>query len=269
MPNSPIMLTIAGSDSSAGAGLQADLKAAHAAGVYALTAATCVVAEVPGQVVSIHEIPAHIIRDQIQICLESYPIGAIKTGMLYSPAIVETTAALLRTHNACTPTPLVVDPVMIATAGTPLMQQEAIHAYNQHLFPLATLITPNIDEAHALLDGALLICSQQDAITAAQMLAARYKTAVLLKGGHLAGDNCFDVLHTPSDNKTHTWTHPRITGVSTHGTGCTLSAAIAANLAKKIDLHRAVNCALTYTHAAIKQSLTWDFPKQLQALHTI
>jgi hydroxymethylpyrimidine/phosphomethylpyrimidine kinase len=149
MKKIPVALTIAGSDSSAGAGIQADLKTFSAFGVYGLTAVTCVVAETPGKVTRIQDIGADIVREQIEVLLDGFPIAAIKTGMLYSKEIISAVAnALARRAKKI---PLVVDPVMVATSGDPLLQQGAIVCHENELFPHATLITPNLDEAAQLL----------------------------------------------------------------------------------------------------------------------
>src|SRR3954463_7608561 len=143
----PVALTIAGSDSSAGAGIQADLKTFSALGVYGLTAVTCIVAEVPGRVSKIEPVSPALVREQIDVLLRSFPVGAIKTGLLFSAEIIEQIARALREHGSL---PLVIDPVMVATGGDPLLQEDAIAAYERELFPRAALLTPNLDEAARL-----------------------------------------------------------------------------------------------------------------------
>ncbi|MCH5285243.1 MAG: hydroxymethylpyrimidine/phosphomethylpyrimidine kinase [Akkermansiaceae bacterium] len=243
----PVILTIAGSDSSAGAGLQADLKTGYALGCYPLTAVTCVVNEVPGRVFGIHALPPDWVAAQVRECLRAFPVAAIKTGMLYSAATVQAVAAELPPD--C---PLVVDPIISATAGTPLMQRDTLRAYEQHLFPRATIVTPNYHEflhfapaATASTPGALL--------HAARHFAATRGCALLVKGGHLPGDTCADLLTLPG-GEAHTWTHPRTPGLSTHGTGCTLSAALAAHLALGHTLTEATARAIAYTARAISSS---------------
>ncbi len=260
MSTLPVILSIAGSDCSAGAGLQADLKAGMANGSYPLTVLTCAVSEVPGLVESIIEMPAEFVASQLQLCLAHYPVRAIKAGMLYSSAIVQSVAKVLREHN---PIPLVIDPVMIATAGESLMQQEAIACYERELIPHCAVLTPNLDETAALV-GASIKTAQQLA-EAAQQLAQRYNCAILAKGGHLAGEECIDIL-VHADGSQRSWTHPRIEGVSTHGTGCTLSAAVAAQLSQGKELEEAVECALRYVERVISQSLFWTEPVPMQAL---
>lgn len=248
-PTRPVMLSIAGSDCSAGAGIQADLKAGLAMGSYPLTAVTCVVSEVPGQVESLRALDADFVASQVRLCLKHFPVRAVKTGMLYSADIVEAVAAELRPQGL----PLVIDPVMIATAGEPLMLQEAISSYERHLIPQATLLTPNLDELERLL-GCPRPQSPDELAAAARDLARRYGCAILAKGGHLSGDTCCDVLAEP-DGSLHRREHPRTKGISTHGTGCTLSAALAARLACGDSLPDAAARALDHVSRAIAQSL--------------
>ena len=178
----PVMMTIAGSDCSAGAGLQADLKAAHAMGAFALTAVTCVVSEAPGTVRGIQEVDPALVADQVRINLEHFPVRAVKTGMLYSPAIVRAVHEVLAGADV----PVVVDPVMIATAGDRLMREEAVAVYEELLLPGAALLTPNLDEAAVLLRSSVNP-GRDELPEAAARLAVRYGCPVLLKGGHLEG----------------------------------------------------------------------------------
>jgi hydroxymethylpyrimidine/phosphomethylpyrimidine kinase len=228
----PVALTIAGSDCSSGAGAQADLKTFTAFGVYGLTALTCVVAETPGRVQRIQAVETDVVANQIELLLESFPVGAIKTGMLYSAEIVSVVARSLRSAKRA----LVVDPVMVATSGDLLLKQEAIAVYEEELFPLAAVITPNLDEAATLLgrkiDGVEAMRS------AGRELASRYGVPVLLKGGHLRGDTAIDMLFAGAEDRE--FTAPFVPGVDTHGTGCTYSAAIAAGLANGEPLEVAV-----------------------------
>ncbi len=260
----PVMMTIAGSDCSAGAGLQADMKVAHAMGAFALTAVTCVVSEVPGLVRGIGEIDAELVADQVRINLEHFPVGAIKTGMLYSPAIVRAVCAVL---NTVPHIPVVVDPVMIATAGDRLMQQEAVAVYEELLLPRAALLTPNLDEATVLMRAEELP-TVDDMPRAAAALSTRYGCPVLLKGGHLQGD-CRDILADADGAIMGEWTRPRVTDVSTHGTGCSLSAAIAARLAAGDDLYTAVDKGLSLIAEAIKTHHRWSTPAQIDALRLL
>jgi hydroxymethylpyrimidine/phosphomethylpyrimidine kinase len=252
----PVALTIAGSDCSAGAGAQADLKTFSALGVYGLTALTCVVAETPGKVQSIQAVDVDIVAEQITLLLESFPIAAIKTGMLYSGDIVARVSAVLRDWNARSGArvPLVVDPVMVATSGDLLLKREAIAIYERELFPLATVLTPNLDEAGTLLGGKISdLAAMHDA---GQTLADRYGVPILLKGGHLGGDDAIDLLFT--DGGTEEFSAPFTRGVHTHGTGCTYAAAIAAGLAAGSSLSLAVERAKQFVSAAIAQHFSWS-----------
>ncbi|MEP6821337.1 MAG: bifunctional hydroxymethylpyrimidine kinase/phosphomethylpyrimidine kinase [Chthoniobacterales bacterium] len=251
----PVALTIAGSDSSAGAGAQADLKTFSALGVYGLTAITCVVAETPGKVVSIEAVSAGLVVAQIELLLEKFPVAAIKTGLLYSGEIALRVAEILRERmtSGDRPIPLVIDPVMVATSGDLLLQKEAITIYERELFPLATVITPNLDEAATLLGRRI------DDLAAMQMagkeLRARYGVPILLKGGHLAGDQAIDLLFV-GDRMTE-FSAPFSRGVQTHGTGCTYSAAITARLAAGSTLEEAIGCAKKYVSSAIVSHFSW------------
>ena len=234
------MMTIAGSDCSAGAGLQADLKAAHAMGAFALTAVTCVVSEAPGTVRGIQEVDPALVADQVRINLEHFPVRAVKTGMLYSPAIVRAVHGVLDGADI----PVVVDPVMIATAGDRLMREEAVAVYEELLLPGAALLTPNLDEAAVLLRSSVNP-GRDELPEVAARLAVRYGCPVLLKGGHLEGD-CRDVLSGPDGCLLGQWERPRVQDVSTHGTGCSLSAAVAARLAAGDGLVAAVERGLEF-----------------------
>jgi len=246
----PVALTIAGSDNSAGAGAQADLKTFMALGVYGLTAITCVVAEVPGKVSAIHPIPGPVVAEQIRLSLAAFPVAAVKTGMLYSTEIVGIAADLL----AGTTAPLVIDPVMVATSGAPLLQPEAIEIYRQRLFPRATLVTPNMDEV-AVLTGRP-VRTLEDMREAGSGLAAQYGSAWLLKGGHLGGDEATDLLFH-ADGRVSEFRSERVHGVATHGTGCTTSAAIAAGLAHGLGLEEAVARAKAFVTEAIRRHHRW------------
>lgn len=247
----PVALTIAGSDNSAGAGVQADLKTFTAHGVYGLTAVTCVVAEIPGKVSVIQPVEAHIVREQIRLSLEAFPVAAVKTGMLYSREIIALVAEALADSRV----PLVVDPVTVASSGDPLLQDDAVEWYRTRLFPLAALVTPNIDEARVLLGGGP-IRNAEELRAAGQRLADEFRTAFLMKGGHLGGDMAVDILCQP-DGVTHEFSAPFTPGVSTHGTGCTYSAAITAGLAQRLDLLTAVARAKRYVSAAIGEFFRW------------
>lgn len=261
----PVALTIAGSDNSAGAGIQADLKTFTALGVYGLTAVTCVVAEVPGRVFAVQSIDEAVIRDQVCSSLEAFPVRAIKTGMLYSRAIIELVADLYAALDERTCPPLVVDPMMVATSGDALLEPEAVAVYQERLFPLAAVVTPNLDEATTLLGGRAI--KDETAMRAAgRDLAARHGTAFLMKGGHLGGDTALDVLCLP-DGRMQTHALPYLHGVSTHGTGCTYSAAVAGGLARGGDLPTAVAGAKVYVDFVIRHHYRWrDNTRDVTAL---
>ena len=254
-PTPPVALTIAGSDNSAGAGVQADLKTFTALGVYGLTAVTCVVAEVPGRVFRVQAVDEAVIRDQVRSSLEAFPVRAMKTGMLFSRTIIELVADLYGALDDATRPPLVVDPVMVATSGDALLEPDAVAVYRDRLFPLATLVTPNLDEAGVLVGGQT-IKDEAAMRTAGRELAARHGTAFLMKGGHLGGDTALDVLCLPG-GETQDFASPFLHGVSTHGTGCTYSAAVAAGLAHARSLPAAIAWAKAYMDAAIGQHYRW------------
>jgi hydroxymethylpyrimidine/phosphomethylpyrimidine kinase len=251
----PVALTIAGSDSSAGAGAQADLKTFNSLGVYGLTAITCVVAEIPGKVERIQAVAADVIATQITLLLDHFPVGAIKTGLLHSGEIVSQVATILRERSAGSGRriPLVVDPVMVATSGDLLLKKEAIQVYENELFPLAAVVTPNLDEAATLLGEP--IADLAGLRTAGQKLAARYGVPILLKGGHLMGAHAVDLLCTGGG--VVEFSAPFVPGVQTHGTGCTYSAAIAAGLASGLPLEESVRRGKKFVTAAIARHFAW------------
>jgi hydroxymethylpyrimidine/phosphomethylpyrimidine kinase len=258
----PVAMTIAGSDSSAGAGIQADLKTFSHFHVHGLTAVTCIVAEVPGRVQSIQPVDIGVVRDQIKLGFETYPVNAVKTGLLYSAGII---AALCdefeRLPRASRPA-LVVDPVMIASSGDPLLQPLAVEAYEERLLPLASLVTPNLDEAGALTGRKL--ASLADLKAAGSELAERFGVPFLVKGGHLRGKTAVDVLFGPGEPTE--FTAPFVQRACTHGTGCTYSAAIAAQLALGQDLPSAIGEAKRFVTRAIRESMDWLQPQPVWAL---
>src|SRR5438034_5256363 len=191
MQTVPVGLSIAGSDSSAGAGVQADLKTFSALGVYGLTAVSRVVADIHRKVSRIEPVSAVLVREQINVLAETFPIAAIKTGLLYSREIIKAVARAIVDFKRDR-IPLIVDPVMIATSGDRLLEPPAVEAYETELFPLAALITPNLDEAAWLLETK--IKDRQSMEKAVRELAKKYRVSVLLKGGHLAGSAAVDLL---------------------------------------------------------------------------
>src|SRR6266404_5837327 len=262
----PVALTIAGSDSSAGAGLQADLKTFSALGVYGLTAVTCIVAEIPGKVSRIEPLSSGIVREQIEVLVKNFHIGAIKTGLLCSAEVISAVANTIRgTSGMSAPRiPMVIDPVIVATSGDSLLEPAAIEAYEKELFPLATLITPNLDEAERLLGTE--IKDRQSMHRAGKELEREFGTAILLRGGHLAGAAALDLLFV--DRKVVEFSAPFVTGVETHGTGCTYSAAITAGIASGLSLEKAIGRAKKFVTEAIAQHFRWTSPsgKNLDAL---
>jgi hydroxymethylpyrimidine/phosphomethylpyrimidine kinase len=246
----PVALSIAGSDSGAGAGVQADLLTFAAHQVFGTTAITCITAQNPDAVTDVHEVPVELVTRQAQAVRGFFHLRAIKTGMLFSRAIIEAVARFIAGARGV---PTVVDPVMVATSGAVLLQPAAIDALARELLPLAALITPNLDEAAVLLGtrpGTVHEVEQS-----AAELSRRFKTAVLVKGGHLEGGHVVDVLAQPGAPLRH-WYGERIEGVNTHGSGCTLSAAIAANLALGKSLEDAVDAARRYLRLGLEQPLS-------------
>jgi hydroxymethylpyrimidine/phosphomethylpyrimidine kinase len=246
----PVALTIAGSDSSAGAGIQADLKTFSAFGVYGLSAVTCVVAETPGHVSKIEPVSAELVREQIEVLLRGFPVAAIKTGLLFSGRIISEIVDALRKHRS---TPLVIDPVMVATSGDALLQDDAIQIYERDLFPLAALVTPNLGEASRLLGKSITDLAAMH--EAGETLAKKYGVPVLLKGGHLSGDDAIDLLFQSAN--VIEFSAPFSRGIATHGTGCTYSAAITAGLANGLPLEEAIRHAKKFVTAAIAQHHAW------------
>jgi hydroxymethylpyrimidine/phosphomethylpyrimidine kinase len=247
----PVALTIAGSDSSAGAGIQADLKTFSAFGVYGLTALTCVVAETPGKVSRIDPISPETVREQIEILMTGFPVAAVKTGLLCSSEIVSVVTRVIRDWKE--QVPLVVDPVMIATSGDALLPSEAVARYEKELFPLATLLTPNLDEAATLLGRKIETRGTME--EAVRTLGTKYGVATLLKGGHLTGDVAIDLLF--QDGKITEFAAPFVRGVVTHGTGCTYSAAITAGLAMGQSLETSISRAKEYATRTIREHFEW------------
>jgi hydroxymethylpyrimidine/phosphomethylpyrimidine kinase len=242
----PIALTIAGSDSSGGAGIQADLKTFSAFGVYGASAITALTAQNTRGVAAVEPVAAPFVVAQIEAVLGDLDVRAIKTGMLANAEIVEAVARCLRGASRL---PLVVDPVMVATSGDVLLAEDAIEAVKRQLIPLAGLITPNLPEAARLL-GAKAAADDGQAAEQARALLAFGCGAVLLKGGHGTGETAVDILCDPAGIER--LVRPRIATPHTHGTGCTLSAAIAALLAQGIALREAVVRAKDFVWQALQ-----------------
>ena len=245
----PTALTIAGSDSGGGAGIQADLKTFAALGVHGTSAITCVTAQNPKRVRDIQTCEPVVVRRQIEAVFEELPPSAVKTGMLFSPGIVRVVAGFFRRRNA---PPLIVDPVLVATSGARLINAAALRAVQSQLLPIAMLVTPNLHETAVLVGRP--IGSVEDMRRAARQIKSRFGCAALVKGGHLRGGReAVDIFY---DGETELLlAAPFVKGVSTHGTGCAYSAAIAGYLALGCDLERAVGRAKRYVTGAIAGSV--------------
>jgi hydroxymethylpyrimidine/phosphomethylpyrimidine kinase len=238
------VLVVAGSDSGGGAGVQADIKAITALGGYAATAITALTAQDTFGVHGVHAVPPAFVQAQMRAVLDDIGADAIKTGMLGDAAAVLAVCEVLEARAG---PPLVVDPVMVAKGGAKLLADDALAALRKKLIPLASLVTPNLPEAEALL-GASIADPAAMAAAATALLTLGAK-AVLLKGGHLAGEEVIDILATEAG--TVVFRSPRIETRHTHGTGCTLASAVAAGLAQGMALHDAVARARAYVRAAL------------------
>ncbi|MCG8421506.1 MAG: bifunctional hydroxymethylpyrimidine kinase/phosphomethylpyrimidine kinase [Proteobacteria bacterium] len=245
-PIRPVVLTIAGSDSGGGAGIAADLRVFHRLGTFGTSAITAVTAQNLGGVTDVAGIESPLVRAQIDAVVDGFPVGAAKTGMLWTRSTVE----MVADAAAARAFPIVVDPVMVATSGARLVDEAAIDAYCEHLLPRAALATPNLDEAAVLLGDESI--DRAHLRGAADRLFERFGCPILLKGGHVEG-HPIDVLRHADD--TLMWTHQRVTGVNTHGSGCMLSAAIAAYLATGESLERACERGLAFVHDALLRSI--------------
>ena len=243
----PRVLSIAGSDSGGGAGIQADLKTFSALGCYGMTAITALTAQNTQGVSGIHAVPPAFLKAQLQAVIEDIGVHAVKIGMLHGPEIVEVVAWAIDTYKLRN---VVLDPVMVATSGDRLIAQETVAVLVRELFPRSAVVTPNLDEA-ALLLGRAIPDSEALQPAAADLLAMGAR-AVLLKGGHLPGDDLVDVLAQAGKPPRFESLHGRrIASKNTHGTGCTLSSAIACGLAMNLSLPQAVMEARAYVRAAL------------------
>lgn len=242
-------LTIAGSDSGGGAGIQADIKSISAMGVYACSVVTALTAQNTREVRAIEAVSPRFIRDQIDAVCEDITIDSVKIGMLSEPSVIETVADGLERHGLRN---IVLDPVMVAKSGDKLLQDSAIAVLKERLLPMATVITPNLPEAAVLIDSASVSDERQmrDAALALRALGAK---AVLVKGGHLANaSEAVDLLVTAADE--HRFVSERFDTTNTHGTGCSLSSALAARLAVGDELPEAVATAKDWLSEAIRQA---------------
>jgi len=240
------VLSIAGSDSGGGAGIQADLKTFSALGCYGMTAITALTAQNTLGVRAIHGVPPDMLRAQIDAVVEDIGVDAVKIGMLHAPEVVQVVADAIRRHRL---PHVVLDPVMVATSGDRLTTEQTVQVLVRELFPLAEVVTPNLDEAALLLGRPIVGIEALDA--AASALLVLGAPAALLKGGHLPGEEVVDVLAQAGGSLVHLRS-PRITTHNGHGTGCTLSSAIAAHLALGLPLADAVTRARAYILGAIQ-----------------
>lgn len=262
----PVALSIAGSDSGGGAGIQADLLSFAAHGVFGTTAITALTAQNPDDVSAVHPVPATFVREQAEQVARFFKIGAAKTGMLANAEIINAVADFFEAHRDIK---LVVDPVMIATSGAKLIDDAAIATLRERLIPLASVVTPNLDEAEVLLGEKFAWRKNaktefENISKSAEELAESLGVPALLKGGHGNGDDVYDALAFPKQQSGFDsfLKHPRIEKTNTHGSGCTLSAAIAANLAgtpissdTKKNLADAVSRAVDYVAAGISKPI--------------
>ncbi|KAB2335850.1 bifunctional hydroxymethylpyrimidine kinase/phosphomethylpyrimidine kinase [Bacillus mesophilum] len=240
-------LTIAGSDSGGGAGIQADLKSFSANGVFGMSVITAITAQNTREVRSVQDIEVNIIRDQIEAVFDDITVDAVKIGMLSSASTIETVAQGLQKYA---PSNIVLDPVMVSKGGHHLLRAEAVTSLIEHMLPIATIITPNIPEAEVILGYP--ISNKKDMEKACVEITKLGARSVLLKGGHMKGDPD-DLYYDGTDF--HWISGTRIETKNTHGTGCTLSSAIAANLARGFDMLEAVKRSKSYIHMAIEHSL--------------
>jgi hydroxymethylpyrimidine/phosphomethylpyrimidine kinase len=245
----PVALTIAGSDSGGGAGIQADLKTFAALGVHGTTAITCLTAQNPERVFGVQPCPARMVVQQLEALFDELPPAAAKTGMLYSAAVIRVVSKFFAQRSPGPP--LVVDPVMLSGRGTRLLLGSAFDLLKRELLPLATLVTPNVAEAEAL--SGLALKTIADLRQAARLIQRRFHCAALVKGGHLRNTTEAADIFYDGENEL-LLSAPRIRGVRTHGTGCTYSAAITANLALGRPLPEAVALAKEYITQAIAHS---------------
>jgi hydroxymethylpyrimidine/phosphomethylpyrimidine kinase len=254
--NMPCAVTVAGSDSGGGAGIQADLKTFAALGVHGATVITCITAQNPRRVLQVQPCSTSIVRSQLEAVFSELKPAAAKTGMLYSAPIIRAVADFFRGQRQ---TPLVVDPVMVSTSGARLLKPAALRLLCNELLPLATLITPNLDEAEVLVDRKLT--SVEDLRSAARDIHRRFGGAALVKGGHLRGlKDAVDIFYDGRDELL--LSAPFVRGVSTHGTGCTYSAALAGCMARGHACSSAVQSAKEFITQAIAGS-------RLVAKHTV
>ena len=260
MKNYRRVLTIAGSDSGGGAGIQADLKTFSALGCYGMSVITALTAQNTSTVTGIFPVPGEFIAEQIDAVMTDMGADAVKIGMLHSPEVIAVVAERLRRHKV---SKVVVDPVMVSKSGSRLLREDAVEALKTHLLPLAAIITPNLPEAAVLLGRPV---EKESDMEAACRDLAKFGAAVLLKGGHLQGDSC-DLLYADGGKTLVRLESERIVTRNTHGTGCTLSSAIAAGLANGLETAAAVKAAKDYINAAIRAGAQYALGKGHGPVH--
>ena len=246
-------LTIAGSDSGGGAGIQADLKAFSANGVYGMSAITAITAQNTEGVRDIHPVPVEIIESQIAAVMDDIGTDAVKIGMLHSSEVIRTVLRSLQKYQMGN---VVLDPVMVATSGDKLLKDDAIGTLIKELLPVASVITPNIPEAEIILNKK--IENKDEFRQAARELSQTGAKSVLLKSGHFKGDELSDIFYIASQDELIELPFQRIDTKNTHGTGCTLSSAVAARLAQGFSLKESIQKGLEYTHQAIFEGSTYQ-----------
>ncbi|MGD1018038.1 MAG: bifunctional hydroxymethylpyrimidine kinase/phosphomethylpyrimidine kinase [Verrucomicrobiia bacterium] len=245
-----VALTVAGSDSGGGAGIQADLKTFRAHGVFGTSAITCITAQNPARVSAVQSLQPRLVAEQMDRIFEAFPVGGAKTGMLYDAAIIQAVAHGFARRKFAK---LVVDPVMVASSGALLLKKNAVTALTSKLFPRAAVVTPNLAEAEALTGGAIRTLG--DLRRAARVLADKYSVPFLVKGGHLPGaSRAVDVLF--DGRRVYEYHAAMVSRIKTHGTGCAFSAAIAANLALGHGLAASIARAKRFVTVAIRDAVT-------------
>ena len=256
------VLTIAGSDSGGGAGIQADLKTISACGCFGTSAITAITAQNTIGVTDIHPVPITSLEAQIRAVLDDIGTDAVKLGMLHSVEVIECVAGLLKEYEILN---VVLDPVMVATSGDKLIQDEAINALQETLFPLVRVITPNIPEAEII--GGRSITDREDLADTAKQLAETFNLSVLAKGGHLQDDTLEDILYDNEALKLLRITNKKVSTRNTHGTGCTLSSALASFLARGNSVADAVSLSVDYIAAAISAGAEYQIGRGHGPVH--
>jgi hydroxymethylpyrimidine/phosphomethylpyrimidine kinase len=256
------VLTIAGSDSGGGAGIQADLKTMSACGCFGTSAITAITAQNTLGVTDIHPVPIATLEAQIRAVLDDIGTDAVKLGMLHSVEVIECVGRLLQEYQI---TNVVLDPVMVATSGAKLIEDEAITALQEVLFPLSRIITPNIPEAEIIIDAPLV--SWEKLESTAARLGRMFGISALVKGGHLSGERLLDVLYDHETGIMHRYSNPRIGTANTHGTGCTLSSALASFLAAGFTIPDAAARAIDYVAMAILRGSVYSIGRGHGPVH--